>query len=150
MELYEGKIIFPKKDQINPGPKPRLIPVLLLKDGLIVRSQLFKVHQVIGNPISTTLRYSNWNVDELIILDISSGIEKHDLRRDDLQQSYDGFKSVDVLREISKVSFMPLTFGGRLKNIKDIENCLSAGADKVTLNTAIFKDPQFLINASRS
>ena len=44
---------------------------------------------------------------------------------------------------------MPLTFGGRLKNIKDIENCLEAGADKVTLNTAIFEDPQFLINASR-
>ena len=53
--------------------RPRLIPLLLLKHGVIVRSQLFKVHQVIGNPMSTVERYSNWNVDELVVLDISRG-----------------------------------------------------------------------------
>ena len=62
----------------------RLIPVILLKNGLIVRSQLFSVHQSIGNPMHTVRRLSNWNVDELILLDISTE-DRHDLRRDDLQ-----------------------------------------------------------------
>ena len=115
--------------------KPRLIPILLLKHGLIVRSQLFKTHQVIGNPMSTVERYSHWNVDELIILDISLGDDLHDLRRDDLQQSYFGSSSLDVLREIAAVCFMPLTFGGRINSLLDIENRLKAGADKITLNT---------------
>ena len=83
--------------------RPRLIPVLLLKHGVIVRSQLFKVHQVIGNPMSTVERLSQWNVDELVILDISRGEGGHDLRRDDLHQQYVGDSAIDVLREIAKV-----------------------------------------------
>jgi len=129
--------------------RPRLIPVLLLKHGMIVRSQLFKVHQVIGNPMSTVQRFSDWNVDELIILDISRGEAGHDLRRDDLQQQYLGNTALDVLREISKVCFMPLTFGGRIRAISDVEERLAAGADKVTLNTAALENPAFLQQAAR-
>ncbi len=129
--------------------RPRLIPVLLLKHGVIVRSQLFKVHQVIGNPMSTVERYSQWNVDELVILDISRGEDKHDLRRDDIQQSYGGEKALDVLKAIAEVCFMPLTFGGRIRSIKDIELRLAAGADKVSLNTAAFDDPDFIEKAAK-
>jgi len=128
---------------------PRLIPVLLLKHGVIVRSQLFKVHQVIGNPMSTVERYSNWNVDELIILDISHGEDRHDLRRDDLQQSYAGNSALDVLKAITKVCFMPLTFGGRIQSIADIETRLAAGADKVSINTAAFDNPDLIEQAAR-
>lgn len=134
----------------NSGPvRPRLIPVLLLKHGVIVRSQLFKVHQVIGNPMSTVERYSAWNVDELVILDISRGSERHDLRRDDLQQSYAGTSAIDVLRAIAQVCFMPLTFGGRIRSLADIELRLAAGADKVTLNTGAFDDPGLVERAAR-
>jgi imidazoleglycerol phosphate synthase cyclase subunit len=129
--------------------RPRLIPVLLLKHGVIVRSQLFRVHQVIGNPMSTVERYSNWNADELVILDISRGEGRHDLRRDDIQQSYAGDSAIDVLRAIAEVCFMPLTFGGRIRGIRDIEVRLAAGADKVTLNTAAFEDPKFVEQAAR-
>lgn len=129
--------------------RPRLIPVLLLKHGLIVRSQLFKVHQVIGNPMSTVERYSHWNADELVILDISRGDEGHDLRRDDLEQQYRGNTTVDVLREIAKVCFMPLTFGGRIRSLEDISERLAAGADKVTLNTAALGSPELVAQASR-
>lgn len=129
--------------------RPRLIPVLLLKQGMIVRSQLFRVHQVIGNPMSTVERYSSWNVDELVILDISRGEEEHDLRRDDLQQSYSGTTSIDVLRAVASVCFMPLTFGGRIRTLADIEARLAAGADKVTLNTGAFDDPDFVARAAR-
>lgn len=129
--------------------RPRLIPVLLLKHGLIVRSQLFKVHQVIGNPMSTVERFSQWNVDELVVLDISRGEEGHDLRRDDLQQQYLGDTALDVLREIAKVCFMPLTFGGRIRILEDIAERLNAGADKVTLNTAALENPALVVQASR-
>jgi imidazoleglycerol phosphate synthase cyclase subunit len=128
---------------------PRLIPVLLLKHGMIVRSQLFKVHQVIGNPMSSVERYSHWNVDELVVLDISRGDEGHDLRRDDLQQQYAGDTVIDVLREIANVCFMPLTFGGRIRTLRDIEARLAAGADKVTLNTAALYEPAFVEAAAR-
>jgi imidazoleglycerol phosphate synthase cyclase subunit len=128
---------------------PRLIPVLLLKHGVIVRSQLFKVHQVIGNPMSTVERYSQWNVDELVVLDISRGEDRHDLRRDDIQQSYSGQGVLDVLRSIASVCFMPLTFGGRIRTIEDIEQRLAAGADKVSINTAAFDDPSFVQRAAK-
>lgn len=129
--------------------RPRLIPVLLLKHGVIVRSQLFKVHQVIGNPMSTVERYSTWNVDELVILDISRGEDRHDLRRDDLQQSYAGRSALDVLRAVAPVCFMPLTFGGRIRSLEDIEARLAAGADKVTLNTGAYDDPGFIERAAQ-
>jgi len=127
--------------------RPRLIPVLLLKHGVIVRSQLFKVHQVIGNPMSTVQRLSNWNVDELILLDISKN-DFHDLRRDDLQQRYQGTSALDVLREVAKVCFMPLTFGGRVRTLEDIRSRLEAGADKVVINTAALDKPAFVREAS--
>jgi imidazoleglycerol phosphate synthase cyclase subunit len=128
--------------------RPRLIPVLLLKQGVIVRSQLFRVHQVIGNPMSTVERFSNWNVDELVLLDIS-GEDVHDLRRDDIQQRYQGSSALDVLREVAKVSFMPLAFGGRVRTLDDIAARLAAGADKVIVNTAALDDPGFITAASR-
>lgn len=129
--------------------RPRLIPVLLLKHGVIVRSQLFKVHQVIGNPMSTVERYSQWNVDELVVLDISRGGEGHDLRRDDLHQTYAGNTAIDVLREIAKVCFMPLTFGGQIRTLADIEARLAAGADKIAINTAALADPEFISASAR-
>ena len=129
-------------------PVSRLIPVLLLKDGLIVRSQTFSVHQVIGNPMSTVARLSDWNVDELIILDIGSG-GPSDLRRDDLHQAYLGTSTIDVLSEISKVCFMPLTFGGGIRNLQDIEDRLINGADKITLNTEAVRNPAFISEAAR-
>lgn len=128
--------------------RPRLIPCLLLKNGVIVRSQLFKVHQVIGNPMSTVERYSHWNVDELVILDISAGDAGHDLRRDDIQQRYEGDTVLDVLREVAKVCFMPLTFGGGIRSLDDIGARLAAGADKVTINTAAIDDPLFVSRAA--
>lgn len=128
--------------------RARLIPVLLLKHGVLVRSQGFRTHQVIGNPMSTVERLSNWNVDELILLDISAE-NFHDLRRDDIQQRYQGTSAIDVLREVAKVCFMPLAFGGRIRTLEDIEQRLAAGADKVVVNTFALEQPAFIEQASR-
>jgi imidazoleglycerol phosphate synthase cyclase subunit len=126
---------------------PRLIPVILLKHGLIVRSELFRIHQVIGNPMSTIERLSHWNVDELILLDIS-GDDFHDLRRDDIQQRYGGSGVLDVLEQVAARSFMPLAFGGRIRTLDDIRARLSAGADKCVINTQAIERPQLIEEAA--
>jgi imidazoleglycerol phosphate synthase cyclase subunit len=128
--------------------KRRLVVVLLLKHGLLVRSQLFKVHQAIGNPVSTIMRLSNWNVDEIVLLDISRGDDFHDLRRDDLQIQYEGSTAVDVLREVSRVCSIPFTVGGRIRTIDDIRLRLRSGADKVTLNTQAVDRPEIIPEAA--
>jgi imidazoleglycerol phosphate synthase cyclase subunit len=127
----------------------RLIPVILLKNGLIVRSQLFRIHQTIGNPLHTIRRLSNWNVDELILLDISTE-DFHDMRRDDLQVRYRDNTSLGVLQQVSEISFMPLTVGGRIRSIEDMRARLSAGADKCAINSEAARNPALIEQAAKA
>jgi imidazoleglycerol phosphate synthase cyclase subunit len=123
--------------------RPRLIPVILLKHGQVVRSQLFHFHQAIGNPVNTVRRLSNWNVDELILLDISE-TDYHDLRREDLHVRYGDTGTLSLLGQIADVCFMPLAFGGRIASIDDMEQRLALGADKCVLNTHAYRDPALI------
>ena len=123
--------------------RPRLIVCLLLKNGLIVRSQSFKTHQVIGSPLATVHRLSNWNVDELVLLDISDE-DYHDMRRDDMQYRYNGTSAIDILRQVSDVCFMPLSFGGRIRSVEDMRQRLAAGADKCVINTQAIATPELI------
>ena len=125
----------------------RLIPVILLKNGLIVRSQLFRIHQSIGNPMHTVRRLSNWNVDELVLLDISSE-DHHDLRRDDLQVQYSGTTLLGLLPEIAKLCFMPLSVGGRIRSVSDMRDRFMRGADKCIVNSEAVRRPSLISEAS--
>jgi cyclase len=114
--------------------KTRLIPVLFIMNGLIVRSEGFKVHQNIGNIINQAQRYNDWSVDELIYIDISRG-GQHNLRRDD--HKIQPYSEIDeVISRIGAVCFMPLTFGGGIRTIEDAALRIRLGADKVTINSA--------------
>lgn len=128
---------------------PRLIVCLILKHGVIVRSQTFTRHQVIGTPLQTVRRLSNWNVDELVILDISTE-DYHDMRRDDHAEQYKGTRTVDILEQISDVCFMPLSFGGRIRSVEDMGVRLDAGADKVVINTAAIETPRLITNGAKA
>ena len=122
----------------------RIIPVLFIKNGLIVRSKNFNFHQVIGNVIEQAKRLSNWNVDELIYIDISRN-EKYDLGRDDLSiKSLNNIK--DIIEEISKSCFMPLTFGGKIRSAEDAVNLIRWGADKITINTLLLDNKREVKN----
>lgn len=114
---------------------------------MLVRSQLFRVHQVIGNPMATIKRFSDWNVDELVLLDISKD-DFHDLRRSDLFARYDGASFIQLLEAASKMCFMPLAVGGRIRSLEDIRLRLSAGADKCIINTAAVENPHFIYDAA--
>ncbi|MCX6762604.1 MAG: imidazole glycerol phosphate synthase cyclase subunit [Candidatus Moranbacteria bacterium] len=127
--------------------KTRLIPILYIKNGLIVRSEDFSYHQNIGNVVDEAKRYNEWNVDELIYIDISR--EKvYDLRRDDLEtKSYNSME--EIIKEIAKVCFMPLTFGGGIRNIEDVDFRIKNGADKIVLNTGAFLNPDLITQVSK-
>jgi len=125
----------------------RLIPIVLIKHGMIVRSENFETHQVIGNPIETIRRLSNWNVDELVLIDISNS-DYHDIRRDDLHVQYDQSDVISLLNKLSSYCSMPLSFGGRIRTIKDIQDRLENGADKCIINTAAIEDSKFISQAA--
>jgi cyclase len=126
--------------------KRRLIPVLYIKNGLIVRSENFSYHHNIGNVTAEAGRYNSWNVDELIYIDISRD-KNYDLRRNDYNvNSYDSIAT--IINEISKVCFMPLTFGGGIRTIDDVDFRIKNGADKITLNTGAFEDPKLITKSA--
>lgn len=127
--------------------KNRLIPVLYLKNGLLVRSEKFKFHQVIGNPVAQVERYNSWNVDELIYIDITKD-EEYTLKRDDLKMK-DSKTIFEIIAKVSEKCFMPLTVGGKIRTIEDIKKRLQGGADKVTINTVAIENPNFITEAAK-
>lgn len=130
--------------------KTRLIPCLLLKNGLIVRSEQFKYHQFIGDPITQLSRYNQWLVDEVIYLDISR-TEEYDARRQDTKiATQDKHTIAEIITVISKSSFMPLTFGGRIRTLQDIRLRLECGADKVTINSRAIESPDFIQESAKT
>jgi cyclase len=127
--------------------KYRLIPVLLLKNGVLVRSEEFNIHQVIGNPIHEVERFNHWNVDELIYVDISRE-DGYDLRRNDSKiTSLDD--PLQILERVSKTCFMPLTWGGRIRCVEDMRERFARGADKVTVNTGAIDNSELVTEGAR-
>lgn len=139
--------------------KPRLIPVLLLKNGILVRSRTFSFHQHTGDPLGQVERYTAWKADELIYLDISRE-GTHDFRQ---SMSVIGTTSsgrdmpatmtddpVAVIRHVSEKCMIPLTVGGHIRTISDIRIRLQNGADKVSINTQALENPGFITEAAKA
>jgi len=127
--------------------KKRLIPVLLLQNGMLVRSESFSIHQAIGNPVNQALRYNDWSVDELIYLDISRSDRYQAYRDDQLFKSMTD--PLTVLSTLSKTCFMPLTFGGGIRDVERMRACFGAGADKITLNTGAIDQPDLITQGAK-
>lgn len=128
--------------------KKRLIPCLFLKNGFLVRSELFQTHQLLGNAVHQVERFNAWDVDELIYIDISED-DNYNINRDDLKLKNEA-GILEILEAVSKTCFMPLTFGGRIRTIDDIKQRLQRGADKVTINTMSIENPDFITAAART
>lgn len=116
--------------------RPRIIPVLLLKDSGLVKTIKFKEPKYLGDPINTVKLFNDKNVDEIVILDITATIE--------------GRKPLfNLIREIVSEAFMPVCYGGGINTLADIEAILSMGVEKVALNAAAADNPTFVSEASR-
>ena len=115
--------------------KKRIIPIILVKDYQVVKSRQFRDFRTFGNLEQTINVFNNRNVDEIIILDIDASKKKNKI-------------NLEILSILSKNNIMPLSFGGGINSIKDIELCLKHGCDKVVINSNCIKNINFIKEAS--
>lgn len=114
----------------------RIIPCLDVTAGRVVKGVKFQELRDAGDPVACAKAYDAQGADELVFLDITA--------------SSDGRKIMhDVVAATAEQCFMPLTVGGGLRSVADIEAMLRAGADKVSLNTAAINQPELIAAASR-
>ncbi|MBK9097315.1 MAG: imidazole glycerol phosphate synthase subunit HisF [bacterium] len=115
---------------------PRIIPVLLLKGKGLVKTVKFKDPKYIGDPINAVKIFNDLKTDELVFLDITASKEGRTV-------------SVDLVKDIGDEAFMPFGVGGGINNIKQIEQLLKAGAEKVIINTNAIINPGMIEEASK-
>lgn len=115
----------------------RIIPCLDIKNGRTVKGVNFEGLRDAGDPVELARRYSEEGADELVFLDITATLEK---RR----------TLVELVTRIAKEINIPFTVGGGIKTVDEIEELLKAGADKVSLNSSIVKNPQLINDASEA
>src|SRR4051812_21789653 len=113
----------------------RIIPCLDVNAGRVVKGVKFQQLRDAGDPVACARAYDAQGADELIFLDITASSDERKIMH-------------DVIAATAEQCFMPLTVGGGLRSVGDIEMMLRAGADKVSLNTAAIKDPTLIANAS--
>jgi cyclase len=111
--------------------KMRVIPCLDVKDGRVVKGINFVGLRDAGDPVEQATIYDAAGADELCFLDITASHEERGIL-------------LDVVRATAERCFMPLTVGGGVRTLEDIRALLLAGADKVSINTAAVKDPDFV------
>ena len=115
--------------------KTRIIPCLDVKDGRVVKGINFIDLIDAGDPIEVAKIYDQSGADELCFLDITASHEKRPIL-------------LDVVKKTAEQCFMPLTVGGGVRSVSDIQALLSSGADKVSINTAAVDDPNLIYEAS--
>ena len=114
----------------------RIIPCLDVKDGRVVKGVNFVNLRDAGDPVEVASAYELEGADELTFLDITASHEKRDI-------------ILDVVARTAEKVFMPLTVGGGVRTLDDIRSLLKAGADKVAINSAAVKDPDFVQRAAK-
>ena len=116
--------------------KNRIIPCLDVKNGRVVKGINFVDLKDAGDPVEQAKIYSDGGADEICFLDITASNENRDT-------------IYDVVKRTSKKCFVPLTVGGGVRNIDDINKLLNCGADKVSINTAAVQNSKVIIESSK-
>ncbi|MRG54706.1 imidazole glycerol phosphate synthase subunit HisF [Phyllobacterium sp. SYP-B3895] len=115
--------------------KARVIPCLDVKDGRVVKGVNFVDLIDAGDPVEAAKAYDAAGADELCFLDITASSDNRET-------------IFDVVARTAEQCFMPLTVGGGVRTVADIRKLLLAGADKVSINTAAVKNPEFIAEAA--
>ncbi|MBU4376912.1 MAG: imidazole glycerol phosphate synthase subunit HisF [Candidatus Omnitrophica bacterium] len=113
----------------------RIIPCLDVKEGRVVKGVNFVKLRDAGDPVEHAKLYDKEGADELVFLDITASHEKRKTM-------------VDVVSRIAECVFMPFTVGGGISELEDVRKLLNAGCDKVSINTAAVKKPDFIKESS--
>ena len=114
----------------------RVIPVLLLQNGGLVKTVKFKKPNYIGDPINAVKIFNEKEVDELVFLDIEA-------TKSGKEPDY------NKIEEIASECFMPLAYGGGIKNIGQVKRIIGIGVEKVILNTSAVSNPQLISEIAR-
>lgn len=114
----------------------RIIPCLDVTNGRVVKGVKFQELRDAGDPVECAKAYDAQGADELVFLDITASSDGRAIMH-------------DVVARTAEQCFMPLTVGGGLRSVADIEAMLKSGADKVSLNTAAINNPQLVADSSR-
>ena len=117
--------------------RPRIIPVLLLKNLALVKSIQFKNHKYIGDPINAVRIFNKLKADELVFLDVEASRNNRLI-------------SLDFVKNVGEEAYMPFSVGGGVKSIEDIKVIINAGAEKIVINTYAAQNPEFVKEASET
>jgi cyclase len=117
--------------------RPRVIPVLLLRNQGLVKTERFGRQVYIGDPINAVRIFNDLRADELVFLDILATREKRLI-------------SLDFVRDVGEEANMPFAVGGGIRSLGDIRKILSAGAEKVVLNSFAAENPDFIAEAAEA
>lgn len=117
--------------------RPRVIPVLLLRNDALVKSRGFSKYRYIGDPINAVRIFNDLKADELVFLDILATRKKRLI-------------SLDFVRKVGEEANMPFAVGGGIRTLRDIRSILSAGAEKVVINSYAAENPDFISEAADS
>ncbi|MBP2146452.1 cyclase [Methanofollis sp. W23] len=113
----------------------RIIPCLDIKNGRVVKGTHFEGLRDAGDPVELAARYNEQGADEVVFLDITASKEKRGTL-------------IPVIERAADELFLPLTVGGGIRSIEEIQQVLRAGADKVSLNTSAVTDPDLITEAA--
>ncbi len=115
----------------------RIIPCLDLKDGRVVKGTNFLGLRDAGDAVELAERYNDQGADEVVFLDITASKEKRGI-------------IIELIKRAADQLFLPLTVGGGLKSLDDIQQILRAGADKVSVNTSAVHDPTLITRGAEA
>jgi imidazole glycerol-phosphate synthase subunit HisF len=114
----------------------RVIPCLDVANGRVVKGTRFENLVALGDPPALAERYAREGADELVFLDITAAPEGRPTL-------------LDIVERTARRAFVPLTVGGGVRSVRDMREVLRAGADKVSLNTAVVADPDLISRCAR-
>ncbi len=117
--------------------RPRVIPVLLLKNAALVKSVRFKNHRYIGDPINAATIFNDLKADELVLLDTEASKAGRLI-------------SLELVRNVGEEVYMPFAVGGGIRSVADIKAILNAGAEKVVINTHAHRNPDLVREAAET
>ncbi len=114
----------------------RIIPCLDVQGGRVVKGVNFVGLRDAGDPVEVAKRYNQEGADEITFLDIGATHEGRDT-------------IVDVVKQVAKEVFIPLTVGGGIRELNDIYSLLNVGCDKISINSAAIKNPDFINQSAK-
>ncbi len=111
--------------------RARVIPILLLQNGGLYKTVKFKEPKYVGDPLNAVKIFNEKQCDEIILLDILASKKNNEI-------------NYNLIQEIATECFMPLAYGGGIRNINEIEKILKLGVEKIVINSAFIQSCDFL------